>query len=608
MVGPFGNMFPYTNFHDINLDWMIGIIRDFLEKYSSIEEAIQTGKDELDAQTAADIAELTAKKDEVIRLMNAWYTTHSAEMAADLARAIDDFNTAADAKAANTLASIPDDYTTLANNVSAITNEVNNNVILTTVRKNLSRLMSFVRGTIGPDGEEAPYVNRIRTDFIDVSAFEKFICTVNSGYKYDFAWYDANKNFINGSAWQTTDATITPPANTVYCRFLVADTSDGDASLSYQRQVVVYGQYKSNKYAEANEYIRNLEGSTDYDVIAGSWIGGYWYSNGSVTSAAEQPNYVCTQAIQRFPFAVVITPDPGYQIIVRTWNDAETSLTGTTDWIRRSEFLPANVPFVINLSKTTPEEVTDVDEYVSHIHIRSYASYDNAPVPAQQTVKMAVLGDSISSYSGVSEASYNYYPTGNITNESMMWWSIVGKKLNAESIAVSAISRTAFYDIQESGRTPMYDDDRITRLGSEGDPSIIFVMAGVNDGFVNQTATIDYTMDISDLEALANSTMKGIALTIRKLQVAYPDAKIVMLIPEQVNYSAMVTGYTPERTSKIADYIKTYAEMYGAWKVIDLRKCGITQDNASVMYGDGSIHPKVNGMRAIAEYIIQNLD
>ena len=29
----FGEQFPYTNFHDLNLDWILKIIKDFSEKY-----------------------------------------------------------------------------------------------------------------------------------------------------------------------------------------------------------------------------------------------------------------------------------------------------------------------------------------------------------------------------------------------------------------------------------------------------------------------------------------------------------------------------------------------------------------------------------------------
>lgn len=39
-IGAFGENFPYTNFHDLNLDWIISVVKDFLEKYSNMSELI----------------------------------------------------------------------------------------------------------------------------------------------------------------------------------------------------------------------------------------------------------------------------------------------------------------------------------------------------------------------------------------------------------------------------------------------------------------------------------------------------------------------------------------------------------------------------------------
>lgn len=38
--GAFGENFPYTNFHDLNLDWIIKIIKDFAEKYPNVIEEL----------------------------------------------------------------------------------------------------------------------------------------------------------------------------------------------------------------------------------------------------------------------------------------------------------------------------------------------------------------------------------------------------------------------------------------------------------------------------------------------------------------------------------------------------------------------------------------
>lgn len=129
--GPFGDRFPYTNFHGINLDWVIQIAKDFLDQYTHIQDTIDQG-----------LSDLEAKATELEGLLDAWYTEHSEDIADQLTQALADlgdwytthvgyldqyvddsiaaFNTAAAAKAAETIASIPGDYTALYNQVQSI--------------------------------------------------------------------------------------------------------------------------------------------------------------------------------------------------------------------------------------------------------------------------------------------------------------------------------------------------------------------------------------------------------------------------------------------------------------------------------------------------------
>ena len=109
--------FPYTNFHEMNMDWVIKIVKDFLAKYEYIEELIRTGKEDIINLTAEELQALTDKKEELEALLQEWYNSHSEDIALELARAITAFNTAADTKAERTLESIPADYTSLSDDV-----------------------------------------------------------------------------------------------------------------------------------------------------------------------------------------------------------------------------------------------------------------------------------------------------------------------------------------------------------------------------------------------------------------------------------------------------------------------------------------------------------
>ena len=158
MNGPFGNRFPYTNFHEMNLNWMIQIAKDFLDQYTNIQDTIDTG-----------LADLQTKYETLEGLLDAWYTEHSEDIADQLAGALDDLNTwytthegyldqyvtdsitafgtAADAKAAETIASIPDDYTTLSNTVTEhglAIGAISNTPLTWTLNKNVDGVGNIV--------------------------------------------------------------------------------------------------------------------------------------------------------------------------------------------------------------------------------------------------------------------------------------------------------------------------------------------------------------------------------------------------------------------------------------------------------------------------------
>ena len=127
-IGAFGENFPYANQHDMNMDWVIKTVKDFLDKYTTINEAVETGKEEIE--------ELYNHLND---LLNQWYETHSEDIANELANAITEigntldtsldnlnsqlelntttFNQRAEQKGQDVIDSIPSEYTELAEKV-----------------------------------------------------------------------------------------------------------------------------------------------------------------------------------------------------------------------------------------------------------------------------------------------------------------------------------------------------------------------------------------------------------------------------------------------------------------------------------------------------------
>ena len=144
--------FPYTDMHQLNLDWIIKIAKDFLDQYTHIQELIEQGKVDIEALTESGLSQLDDKADALEAALQAWYNEHSTDIANQLAQALADmnaelqrvitaFDASAEAKGALVLDSIPDDYTSFfnsalkdcgnivyANNYTTILSDANNAV------------------------------------------------------------------------------------------------------------------------------------------------------------------------------------------------------------------------------------------------------------------------------------------------------------------------------------------------------------------------------------------------------------------------------------------------------------------------------------------------
>ena len=102
--GAFGENFPYSNFHDLNMDWIVKTVKEFEDHYSKIHESVETGKEEINESVETGKEEITET------------------VAQELNDAINEFNTNADEKGQEVLDSIPEDYTQLIDDVDSIHN------------------------------------------------------------------------------------------------------------------------------------------------------------------------------------------------------------------------------------------------------------------------------------------------------------------------------------------------------------------------------------------------------------------------------------------------------------------------------------------------------
>lgn len=124
--------FPYTNFHELNTDWLVKIAKDFLDQYTHIQEVISNGETSLQNLTTEGLAQLQDKADALEALLQGWYDTHSSDIANQLASALTElqqtltsniatFDTHADQKTAQSMATIPGSYGAMASAVDDLT-------------------------------------------------------------------------------------------------------------------------------------------------------------------------------------------------------------------------------------------------------------------------------------------------------------------------------------------------------------------------------------------------------------------------------------------------------------------------------------------------------
>ena len=258
-TGAFGEGFPYTNFHDLNMDWIIKIAKDFLDQYTHIQQVIADGETSLQQLTDSGLEALQNKKDELEALLDEWYNTHSEDIALQLASALQDLNTwynthsedissqlasalqdlntwytthehyldniladniasfnqAATQKGNETLASIPDDYTFLADKVSSAMVGENN---ILNILSNIKTVIPFswedghIDTTTGEDIVRTP--NQRTKGFTQI--FGKTISVKSTNNNVVCYLYEYDKNFAFLEYHTTTTSEITPQNSNAY--------------------------------------------------------------------------------------------------------------------------------------------------------------------------------------------------------------------------------------------------------------------------------------------------------------------------------------------------------------------------------------------------------
>lgn len=180
-----------------------------------------------------------------------------------------------------------------------------------------------------------------------------------------------------------------------------------------------------------------------------------------------------------------------------------------------------------------------------------------------ESVRLLILGDSMSAFSERDEAAF--YPGGDVTEESAMWWAILGDRLpwDMEETAVKALPNVRY----------------------SNNPTVFLAM----DSLMPDPNTVLLALGLDEPADADAAIAAGLQDALRVYAATWPEARIILVIP-------------PVATAAEAwDSAAEAARAQGA-QVIDLRE-SLVSKYPNLYTLDGR-HPNAAGMTAIANYIV----
>ena len=239
--GAFGENFPYVNFHDLNMDWIISIVKDFNGKYSTIQEAIDAGEESITNLTAEQLEQLQQ-----------WFDTHSAELNEDLAEAIEKFNEQATIIGDNVIASIPPDYDAYARIVNDLSKPHKS--------INVFNRPQALNGFYGANGFTSNSGWKASPNYITIGTNTTATCHKTAGGAF-LSYYNENLQFLSNGAFNdgNVDQTLTFPEEAKYFHISMTNAAyNGDFTLAFGETATTDTRYFDNYRLNDDASIRDF--------------------------------------------------------------------------------------------------------------------------------------------------------------------------------------------------------------------------------------------------------------------------------------------------------------------------------------------------------------
>ena len=353
--------FPYTNFHELNLDYFINKFNEIFAEWETLYNTLNTWKDEttteleewktateqdlddreatlraeLDAWKTATQTDISTWETETLASLNAWKTATTI--------VFEEIRTAAAnsaTAAANSATAAANSVTAAANSATAAANSAENaedsaEEAETSVRKIAEPNplyedgILYLQGIRHDNGEIFANTSFTHTDYIDISNVTSITYpryhTKSSSSALGIAFYDENKTYISGeggvtsyseNTWIAQETDI--PENAKYCRIsFSASLPVSDFYVYEPNNYINKLENKVNKNSENIDILTNdIEAINPIDV---TWTTGSWSNSGASNSTST---HIKTSFFQCKKCRITITGD--YCLMIGKW-DTETA-------------------------------------------------------------------------------------------------------------------------------------------------------------------------------------------------------------------------------------------------------------------------------------------
>lgn len=240
-------------------------------------------------------------------------------------------------------------------------------------------------------------------------------------------------------------------------------------------------------------------------------------------------------------------------------------------------------------------------------------------------LRLAIIGDSISSFAGFSPSSiagYNgtkykaYYPKGDVGKVENMWWYKVATSLGISTDYIANCSWSGSTVTGDSSSTTNASAGcsfkRVTDLSYKGfSPNIVICFISCNDWASNVSLGSWSPEDSLPKEGRISTMREAYALMINKIKTSFPESLVFCLTNLDDAKRDKTPGW-PSNNSKgvtVEEWnqnIKDVSKSLGCY-TIDLQDSGINYHNISRFSVDNGLHPNDAGMSIIANKVVEEL-